>query len=79
MRSGTYYRAWGTFGEVVAVGEETVSINAGACLTIPRGIQFQFRAMRSSPLEVLIGTFPRWPGPHEAIRCKGIWDVDPGS
>ena len=57
-------------------GEETVSINGETCLTIPHGIRFQFRARSSSPLEVLIGTFPRWPGADEAVRCHGIWESE---
>ena len=46
--------------------DETVDITPGTCLTIPTGVSFQFRAASDAPLEIMIGTFPAWPGPGEA-------------
>jgi hypothetical protein len=42
-------------------------------VTIATGIAFQFRTTRDGPLEILIGTFPEWPGPEEAVRARGLW------
>jgi mannose-6-phosphate isomerase-like protein (cupin superfamily) len=53
--------------------EQTVPVAAGTCLTIPLGTRFQFRTTGSDPLDLLIGTFPRWPGPDEAQEASGRW------
>jgi mannose-6-phosphate isomerase-like protein (cupin superfamily) len=53
--------------------EDAVAIGAGTCLTIPVGTTFQCRNLGSPPLELLIGTFPRWPGPDEAALADGPW------
>jgi mannose-6-phosphate isomerase-like protein (cupin superfamily) len=53
--------------------EETVEIAQDTCLTIPSGVSFQFRALGESPLDIMIGTFPAWPGPQEAEPVKGKW------
>lgn len=52
---------------------EVVTARAGTCLTIPVGVSFQFRSIGASPVEILIGTFPRWPGPAEAVPVSGRW------
>jgi mannose-6-phosphate isomerase-like protein (cupin superfamily) len=49
------------------------SLAAGVCLTIPRGISFQFRATGDEPLEVVGVTMPPWPGPDEAEPVQGPW------
>jgi mannose-6-phosphate isomerase-like protein (cupin superfamily) len=54
--------------------EESVTVRVDTCLTIPVGTDFQFRALGSSSLDVIIGTFPRWPGPDEAVETHGIWE-----
>jgi mannose-6-phosphate isomerase-like protein (cupin superfamily) len=54
--------------------EEVVDVETDTGLTIPTGVSFQFRAGSSSPLEILIGTFPRWPGQDEAEPVGGYWD-----
>jgi len=51
---------------------ETRTVQADVCLTIPTGVSFQFRAL-DEPLEIMIGTFPNWPGPHEAEPVDGEW------
>jgi len=51
--------------------EELVALRAGTCITIPVGVSFQFRA--STHLEILIGTFPRWPGAQEAVSVPSHW------
>ncbi len=53
--------------------EEVVTLRAGTCITIPVGVSFQFRNPGSSGLEILIGTFPRWPGAEEAMPVPGHW------
>jgi mannose-6-phosphate isomerase-like protein (cupin superfamily) len=55
--------------------EEVVRIEPETCLTIPAGTSFQFRADRGAPLAILIGTFPRWPGPDEAVPVAGPWQA----
>jgi mannose-6-phosphate isomerase-like protein (cupin superfamily) len=42
--------------------EEIVPVFAGVSLTIPAGIQFQFRNSGSQPLRFVIVTMPPWPG-----------------
>jgi mannose-6-phosphate isomerase-like protein (cupin superfamily) len=53
--------------------EEAVHVSAGTCLTIPVGTIFQCRNLGSTSLEILIGTFPQWPGPGEATEVDGAW------
>lgn len=52
---------------------EVVEVEGATALTIPTGVGFQFRALGSAPLEILIGTFPRWPGQEEAFPVNGPW------
>ena len=54
-------------------GEEVVRVTSGTALTIPVATSFQFRAGDEGPLEILIGTFPRWPGSAEAEAAEGHW------
>jgi len=53
--------------------EEIVSVEAGVCLTIPLGTQFQFRALGDKPLTAVGVTMPPWPGEAEARVVNGIW------
>ena len=53
--------------------EEVVELVEGTCATIPTAVSFQFRTTSSEPLVILIGTFPRWPGPDEAEPVSGHW------
>jgi mannose-6-phosphate isomerase-like protein (cupin superfamily) len=57
------------------VEDEVVNVASGTCLTIPTGVSFQFRALKGGPLEIMIGTFPAWPGPGEAEPVSGHWRV----
>jgi len=54
--------------------EEVVHVRSRTCLTITCGTSFQFRADTAAPLSLLIGTFPRWPGPDEAVPVTGPWE-----
>lgn len=65
---GEVWRGMGGESEVTAVEPDT-------CLTIPTGVSFQFRTLGQSPLEIMIGTFPAWPGPQEAEPVEGKWPV----
>jgi mannose-6-phosphate isomerase-like protein (cupin superfamily) len=53
---------------------EVVSLEAGACLTIPLGTSFQFRNVGTVPLEAVGVTIPPWPGADEAIVVSGCPD-----
>src|SRR2546423_1259898 len=55
--------------------EKTVKVGAGSSLTIPPKAAFQFRNTGDSPLCIIIGTMPRWPGPKEAKSVAGKWPV----
>ena len=58
-----------------AEAEETVDIERGVALNIPLGAAFQFRALGSEPLELVIVTMPPWPGEDEAVRIDGRWQA----
>jgi mannose-6-phosphate isomerase-like protein (cupin superfamily) len=53
--------------------EEIVTVEAGTCLTIPLGTQFQFRSFGDCTLAALGVTMPPWPGEGEAIVLEGKW------
>jgi mannose-6-phosphate isomerase-like protein (cupin superfamily) len=53
--------------------DEIVSLEPGACVTIPLGTHFQFRALGSQPLRAVAVTMPPWPGEGEARQVKGTW------
>ena len=53
--------------------EETVAVEAGVCITIPLGTEFQFRCLGSEPLAFVAVTMPPWPGEDEAYRVEGKW------
>jgi mannose-6-phosphate isomerase-like protein (cupin superfamily) len=56
--------------------EDTVTLHAGACLTIPLGTVFQFRAAEGDhPLEIVAATMPPWPvGSNDEARPEsGPW------
>lgn len=55
--------------------EEIVPLRVGMSVTLPVHTSFQFRNTGSKPLEILIATMPPWPGPQEAVKVKGRWDV----
>ncbi|HSB41078.1 MAG TPA: cupin domain-containing protein [Methylomirabilota bacterium] len=54
--------------------EELVTVEAGVCVTIPVGTQFQFRALGAEPLAALGVTMPPWPGEGEAVPVPGKWE-----
>jgi len=56
--------------------EQTVALEPGLCLTIPRGTSFQFRAQRAEPLRVIGVSLPPWPGAGEAVPVQGPWAAD---
>jgi len=53
--------------------EEIVPVEAGVCVTIPRGTHFQVRAFGAGPLGAVGVTMPPWPGPGEAAPVQGTW------
>ena len=52
---------------------ETVRVEAGVCITIPCGTEFQFRSLGPAPLKAVAVTMPPWPGDQEAYFVEGIW------
>lgn len=56
---------------------EIVPLRPGACLTIPRGTRFQFRATGAQALEAVAVTMPPWPGEGEALPVEGPWTPGP--
>jgi mannose-6-phosphate isomerase-like protein (cupin superfamily) len=54
--------------------EEVVDVAPGVALTIPLGVSFQFRAIATQPLELVITTIPPWPGEDEATFVEGPWE-----
>lgn len=57
--------------------EETVALEPGLCLTIPRGTRFQFRAAAGEPVSAVAITMPPWPGEGEAVFVDGPWEPTP--
>jgi len=53
--------------------EQIIPMEAGVCLTIPVGTQFQFRSFGYEPLTALGVTMPPWPGEEEAYEVQGPW------
>jgi len=53
--------------------EETVPVEPGVCITIPKGTHFQFRALGDAALSAVGVTMPPWPGEAEATRVEGKW------
>ena len=71
---------WGAMWRRDSESDEIVEIDAGVCLTIPVGTEFQFRCDGDAPLRIVAVTMPPWPGDGEAIRVAGRWapTVEPG-
>jgi len=63
---GVMWRKW-------EQAEETIRVEAGVCVTIPCGTQFQFRSLGPGPLKAVAITMPPWPGEGEAYFVEGIW------
>lgn len=55
--------------------EHVVRLQPSRAVTIPTGVAFQFRSAPHQALRILIGTFPEWPGPDEAVPTEGHWVV----
>ncbi len=53
--------------------ESVTNLRAGTSVTLPVGTHFQFRSLGNGPLDLFIATFPRWPGPEEAVHVTGKW------
>jgi mannose-6-phosphate isomerase-like protein (cupin superfamily) len=55
--------------------EETVTVEAGVCITIPIGTRFQFRSLGPEALAAVGVTMPPWPGDDEAYEVGGPWEA----
>jgi mannose-6-phosphate isomerase-like protein (cupin superfamily) len=53
--------------------EELVTLAPGVSLTIPLGVEFQFRSFGPEPLNIVAITMPPWPGEGEAHVVEGKW------
>jgi mannose-6-phosphate isomerase-like protein (cupin superfamily) len=62
-------RLWRRQGE----SEEVADLAPGLSLTIPVGVQFQFRNDGDEPLQIVAVTMPPWPGEGEAVAVIGAW------
>jgi mannose-6-phosphate isomerase-like protein (cupin superfamily) len=58
-----------------ATGESVVAVKAGVSISIPVGVEFQFRARGEVALEAVAVTMPPWPGMDEAVTCDGVWEA----
>jgi mannose-6-phosphate isomerase-like protein (cupin superfamily) len=56
--------------------ESLDALERGACVNIPAGASFQFRASRDSTLMLIMLTVPPWPGASEATFVDGPWASD---
>jgi len=55
-------------------GESLVPLWPGVSADIPTGVAFQFRSTGIGPLQLVLLTMPRWPGPDEAVAAgPGHW------
>ncbi len=54
--------------------EEAVRAEPGVSLTIPEGVEFQFRNTGAAPLVFLCFTMPAWPGEQVAAIVPGRWE-----
>jgi mannose-6-phosphate isomerase-like protein (cupin superfamily) len=68
--TGGQGRMWRKLGEK----EEITDVTAGVSITIPAGMQFQFRCDRAEALEAVAVTMPPWPGTDEAYAVPGKWE-----
>lgn len=59
--------------------EETVSLEPGVSLSIPRGTHFQFRASPMEHVAAVGVTIPPWPGDGEAVVVRGPWAASGGT
>ncbi|HVN14487.1 MAG TPA: hypothetical protein VMT73_02010 [Anaerolineales bacterium] len=66
---GGYGEMWRKLDEQ----EEIVNVEAGACITIPKGTHFQFRSIGPDSLSAIAITMPPWPGEGAAYQVQGIW------
>ena len=62
-------RLWRSDGGI----QDTLELTPGTGASISVGTRFQFRNDGSGPLEIVIATFPPWPGEDEAVSCEGEW------
>jgi mannose-6-phosphate isomerase-like protein (cupin superfamily) len=53
--------------------EQVIDVTPGISLTVPKGVQFQFRNMGWEPLCFLCVDTPPWRGAHEAKPVQGHW------
>ncbi len=67
--SGDVWRCEPASGE-----EQFVAVAPGVTLTIPEGVEFQFRNTGADALVFLCFTMPAWPGEEVATVVPGKWE-----
>jgi mannose-6-phosphate isomerase-like protein (cupin superfamily) len=68
---GQVWRKEGQFSEVI-------DVSPGIAITIPKGVNFQFRNTGWEPLSFICVDSPKWPAhgeeaKNEALSVPGIW------
>jgi mannose-6-phosphate isomerase-like protein (cupin superfamily) len=66
----------GDFWNPPQAGGKELQLEPGVSLSIDPGTPFQFKTTGHAPLEILIVTVPRWPGPDEAVRAEDHWPTN---
>ena len=54
----------------LSLDSERINLIPGRGILIEAGSPFQFRNLSDEPLEIMISTMPKWPGPDEAILLE---------
>ena len=82
VRHRTVSEAWfcvtgkGRLWRSAGGNDETIDLVPGTGASFAPGTRFQFRNDGETPLEIVIATFPPWPGDGEAVACEGAWTPD---
>lgn len=58
--------------------EETVPVEKGVCISIPKQTVFQFRALGEDALEAVGVAMPPWSGEASVENVEGIWEPTVG-
>ena len=55
--------------------EEILEVRPGLSISLPVGMDFQFRCDGDAPLSAVGVAMPPWPGMDEAVPVQGIWSA----
>jgi mannose-6-phosphate isomerase-like protein (cupin superfamily) len=68
-----FVRGRGQMWRRLGSSEQIIDAFPGVSITIPTGVEFQFRNDGDEPLEAVGVTMPPWPGADEAVAVEGVW------